>query len=564
MKKVLITGANSYIGSSFEKYANMYYSSELSIDTVDMLDGSWKKKDFSPYDVIYHVAGIAHADVGKVSEEEKTRYYAINTDLAIETAEKAKKEGVGQFVFMSSAIIYGEAAPYGKVKRITKDTEPHPSNFYGDSKWQADKGVRRLASDSFKVTILRPPMIYGKGSKGNYPLLAKLAKKLPLFPKVKNERSMLYIENLCEFVCQVIIRRKDGIYWPQNSEYSSTCKLVKMISEVNGHSMFSIKAFNWMVRVASMLPGKIGRLTNKAFGNMVYDEAISRCDFDYQLVSVGQSIIRTEGNDQDDNMELNPLVSVITAAYNCDKTIGETIESVMSQTYSNWEMLIVNDCSSDNTVEVVKYYAERDHRIKLINHKVNSGAAKARNTAIDNSKGRFLAIIDSDDLWKKEKLRLQLDYMLYNGYAFTFTSYETFRSSKDTKRKLFRAPKRITYKQYLKNTIIGNLTVMIDKNKIPNFKIISGYLEDVLTWMYFLHEGYLAYGLKENLASYRVTTTSKSSNKVKNAKRYYDCLRAQPISMIQCVFFEICYLFNAVKKRVFGQNIKHKMKKEDV
>ena len=200
MKKVLITGANSYIGVSFENYAKEHYNTELDIDTVDMIDGSWRQKDFAPYDIVYHVAGIAHADVGNVSDEVKAKYYAINTDLAIETARKAKESGVGQFVFMSSAIIYGDSAPYGKTKRITKETEPEPANFYGDSKWQADKGVRELADEQFKVTVLRPPMIYGKGSKGNYPTLAKMAKKLPIFPDIQNERSMLYIENLCEFL----------------------------------------------------------------------------------------------------------------------------------------------------------------------------------------------------------------------------------------------------------------------------------------------------------------------------------------------------------------------------
>lgn len=217
MKKVLITGANSYIGVSFENYVREHYGSELSIETVDMIDDSWKEKDFSSYNVVFHVVGIAHADVGNVSDEVKAKYYAINTDLAIETAKKAKAEGVKQFVFMSSSIVYGDSAPYGKQKRITADTEPKPANFYGDSKWQADKGARELADDSFIVTVLRPPMIYGKNSKGNYPMLAKMAKKLPIFPDVQNERSMLYIENLCEFLCQVMIRREGGIFWPQNA-----------------------------------------------------------------------------------------------------------------------------------------------------------------------------------------------------------------------------------------------------------------------------------------------------------------------------------------------------------
>ena len=222
MKKVLITGANSYIGVSFEYYVKEHYSSELSVDTVDMIDGSWRNKDFSVYDIVYHVAGIAHADVGKVSDEVKAKYYAINTDLAIETCKKAKVEGVKQFVFMSSAIVYGDSAPYGKTKRITVDTEPQPSNFYGDSKWQADKGVRELADENYIVTVLRPPMIYGSGCKGNYNSLRKFALKLPLFPKVSNARSMLYIDNLCEFIRLMIDNEESGTFHPANAELSNT------------------------------------------------------------------------------------------------------------------------------------------------------------------------------------------------------------------------------------------------------------------------------------------------------------------------------------------------------
>lgn len=294
MKKVLITGANSYIGMSFEKYAANHYLQDLSVDTIDMIDGSWRQKDFSSYDIVYHVAGIAHADVGKVSDEVKARYYSVNTDLAIETCKKAKDYGVKQFIFMSSAIVYGDSAPYGKMKRITKDTEPNPSNFYGDSKWQADKGVRELADDRFCVSVLRPPMIYGKGSKGNYPTLSKMAKKLPVFPDVENERSMLYIDNLCEFLCQIMIRGDGGIFWPQNAEYTKTSDMVKIIAGVNNHKIHVSKGWNWIVKLASIIAGKPNKLANKAFGNMSYDQSMSKCAFQYQIVSLEESIKRTE------------------------------------------------------------------------------------------------------------------------------------------------------------------------------------------------------------------------------------------------------------------------------
>ncbi len=290
MKKILITGANSYIGTSFEKYVSQHYSNQLITDTVDMLDDTWREKDFGLYDAVFHVAGIAHADVGTVDEETKAKYYAVNADLAIETCKKAKIDGVKQFVLMSSMIIYG------KETHITRDTEPHPANFYGDSKWSADKGVRELADNDFIVTVLRPPMIYGKGSKGNYPVLSKLARKVPIFPNYYNKRSMLYIENLCEFLCCVMIRNRGGIFWPQNAEYSSTSQIVKEIAAVSDRHVRVMKILNPAVSIAKVFPiRKIKNLANKAFGDSWYDMEMSKYDdLDYQIVSLSDSIIRTE------------------------------------------------------------------------------------------------------------------------------------------------------------------------------------------------------------------------------------------------------------------------------
>jgi UDP-glucose 4-epimerase len=196
MKKILITGANSYIGTSLEKWLERY-PDRYSIDTVDMRSDEWKEKDFSKHDVVFHVAGIAHVSSDPKMED---LYYKVNRDLTIETAKKAKIEGVKQFIFMSSIIVYGDSSNINRKKVIDKNTVPLPSNFYGNSKLQAEDGIRPLESDDFKVVILRPPMIYGKGSKGNYPKLAKMAQKLPVFPDIDNKRSMLHVDNLCEFI----------------------------------------------------------------------------------------------------------------------------------------------------------------------------------------------------------------------------------------------------------------------------------------------------------------------------------------------------------------------------
>lgn len=291
MKKILITGANSYIGTSFVNYIKQFEG--YHVDTVDMIDGTWREKDFSEYDCVYHVAGMAHSDVGKVDEERKALYYKVNTDLTIETAKKAKAEGVGQFIFMSSAIVYGESASIGNKKVITKDTPVNPANFYGDSKVQAENGIMPLNDENFKVIILRPPMIYGKGSKGNYPMLAKIARMLPVFPYVKNERSMLYIENLVEFVKLMIDNNESGVFWPQNKEYSNTSLMVKDIAEAYGKRIIIVKGFGWLLKVLSRFTG----LVNKAFGNLSYDQSMSEYKIDYRKYSLKESINRTEKNE---------------------------------------------------------------------------------------------------------------------------------------------------------------------------------------------------------------------------------------------------------------------------
>lgn len=291
MKKILITGANSYIGTSFEKYIKENFADQYQVDTIDMIDGSWKEKSFAGYDVVYHVAGIAHSDNGKISAEKEKLYRSVNTDLTIETAKKAKADGVKQFIFMSSAIVYGDSGKIGKKKVITKDTPTNPANCYGDSKIQAELGILPLQDESFKVSVLRPPMIYGNGSKGNFPQLEKFAKKLKFFPYVKNERSMLYIGNLVEFVRLMIENEEQGIFWPQNAEYSNTSELVKMIGKANGKKIHLIKGLGWLLKIMSVFTG----LVNKAFGNLSYDTEMSNYKVEYRRYSLEESIKETEG-----------------------------------------------------------------------------------------------------------------------------------------------------------------------------------------------------------------------------------------------------------------------------
>ena len=290
MKKILITGAGSYIGTAFEQYLSRW-PEQYAVDTLDMIGDAWRGADLSGYDAVFHVAGIAHSDSGKISAEKEKLYYAVNTDLTVETAQKAKAAGVRQFIFMSSAIVYGDSAPIGKNKIIDRDTPTSPANCYGDSKVQAEKGILPLSDDTFKVVVLRPPMIYGPGSKGNYPILSKLARKLPLFPKVENHRSMLYIEHLTEFIRLMVDNEEEGIFWPQNDTYSNTTELVRIIAAAHGRKMRVIPGFTWALKLLSHVTG----LVNKAFGSLCYAEELSVYREEYRHTSLEESIRITEG-----------------------------------------------------------------------------------------------------------------------------------------------------------------------------------------------------------------------------------------------------------------------------
>ncbi len=289
MKRILITGAESYIGTSFEKWLKKY-SDKYSVSTIDLRDHSWIEKSFENYDIVFHVAGIAHVDIKKTTEDTKLLYLKVNRDLAIEVAKKAKRDGVTQFIFMSSIIVYGDSSHMNKKRIITRETLPQPSNFYGSSKFQAEQGIRALDGERFKVVILRPPMIYGKNSKGNYPKLAKIAQKIPVFPDVDNERSMLHIDNLCEFIRVIIERTDNGIFFPQNSEYVKTSEMVKNIAAVHGKKIRLTRLFNGLL---SLLAFRVD-VINKVFGNLVYERSMSDYIDNYWVRTFKESIELTE------------------------------------------------------------------------------------------------------------------------------------------------------------------------------------------------------------------------------------------------------------------------------
>jgi UDP-glucose 4-epimerase len=207
--------------------------------------------------------------------------------LTIEVARKAKEAGVKQFIFMSSQIVYHESKSI-KTEVLTCETKPNPNGFYGDSKLQAELELLQLNSDSFKVCILRPPMIYGPNSKGNFPRLVRLARKTPIFPEWHNKRSMLYIDNLAEFVRQAILRNLEGTYYPQNREQSDTVEIIRFFAKEAGHRIWITRLLNPFVWLGSFVLQPL----NKMFATYYYDPGMSKYDFDYQLVSLEESLVQ--------------------------------------------------------------------------------------------------------------------------------------------------------------------------------------------------------------------------------------------------------------------------------
>lgn len=303
--RILITGAHSYVGEQVEQYLEEYNqklypdypaSKRYVIDTVSLFGEEWKKKDFSCYDVVFHVAGIAHGSVSEKTEQGKRQYFAVNRDLAYHVAQKAKEDGVKQFIFMSTMAVYAG----NREEVITEETIPMPVTAYGESKLQAEWLISGLEDRDFSVAILRPPMIYGKGCKGNYNALVKIAKISPIFPKINNQRSMLYIGNLCEFIRLLIEDTAGGIFFPQNKEYVNTSDMVKEIGKAYQKKVHLMPGGRFLIGGMKYIPGGIGKKSGKAFGNLVFDKAMSIYrnhsgeEVNYQVASFESGIRETE------------------------------------------------------------------------------------------------------------------------------------------------------------------------------------------------------------------------------------------------------------------------------
>ena len=249
---------------------------------------------------------------------------------------------------------------------------------------------------------------------------------------------------------------------------------------------------------------------------------------------------------------MNDLISIITPYYNSSKFIDECVNSVLLQSYSNWELLIVDDFSDDNSKELLLDLEKKDERIKVIFLDFNSGAANARNVAIIKAKGRYIAFLDSDDSWESQKLDRQISFMMLNDIAFSYTKYQSISENGSDVISVFDAPYKMTYNCYLKNTIIGCLTVVIDREKVGNFEMPNiRSSHDMALWLLIMKRGFDAYGLNENLANYRIVSESNSSSKWSAVKDVWSVYRQlENLSFFNSIWCFSNYAFNAIKKRI--------------
>lgn len=247
------------------------------------------------------------------------------------------------------------------------------------------------------------------------------------------------------------------------------------------------------------------------------------------------------------------MVSIIMASYNKEKYISESINSVINQTYPDWELIITDDGSEDNTCSIVKRFTENDSRIKLVQSPVNLGAAHARNTALSKATGRYIAYLDADDLWCPDKLLKQLDYMRENGYAMCYTSYDIIESDGEF-RKTIHIPSKVNYEDFLKKPLTCSHSIMLDTAVVDKRLMIMPDIrrgQDAATWLEILKSGITGYGLDVSLAKYRRNEGSLSSNKLKAVKRtWYLYREVEKLSFVQSTRYFISYAFNAAKKYI--------------
>lgn len=529
MIRILVTGKNSYIGTSFKHWMEQWRD-RYTVDELDLKRFNWNTASFSGYDVVFHVAGIAHVDTGKLSQDEKRHYYEINEKLAVKTAEKARREGVKQFIYMSSIIVYGETETIKKPRNITEYTFPAPSNCYGDSKWKGEKGILVLETRNFLVTIIRSPMVYGSGCKGNYRLLQKCAKYIPCFPSIHNERSMIFIGNLCSNIQNYIEKQTGGICFPQNKEYVDTSEMVSWIGAVHGRKIRRYSFLNPLVFAAGRISNKTNRYVSKAFGSLTYDQSCQKeseaCKYDFI-----NSILATEyGLKLKLPSPLLPSYSVLMSVYEKEKPcyLKASIESMLSQTLKPDEIVLVQDGTLTPELDRVieEYVGKYPKLFHILKNKTNLGLGKSLNKGLFICRNELVARMDTDDISLPERCEKEVNRFLENPFlsivgcqAAEFTDnekqVESYRMVPANYEDIMHFSRR--------RSPFNHPSVMYRKSKVLE---IGGYgssrrKEDLDLFVRLLRNGNYAENLSEALLLYRKNQENSGRRKAWNNGRDY-------------------------------------------
>ena len=561
------------------------WGSRYNVDFISQRDDAWKNYDFSKTDVVVDVTGIAHVDIDPADTAAENEYNRVNCDLALETAEYAKNAGVSQFIYMSSMIVYGVTGI--NMHSIDEFTVPEPENFYGRSKLNAESALRKLVGDknredttagcsfntdsSMKLALVRSPMVYGPGSKGNYPKLAELAVKTPFFPATKNFRSMIYIEHLCELIRQIIEHGDSGVFCPQNRMPANTGDLVRLISHAHGRPLYCIPGLSGVVvsvyeklkdsRAGGKLVSKLCAYTEKVFGDYAYTIELSEiyggC---YQLYPFSRTVWKTEKRDDrriryidaGSKAMTDPLVSIITVTMNSARTVATTIESVLDQTYKNIEYLIIDGDSTDDTVKIAESYsekfAERGIAYRIISEPDN-GIYDAMNKGIDRSTGDLVGIINSDDWYEVNAVERMVD--TYRETHFDMF-YADLRIVREQKNGLF--SEMMIKHSALRSPVVSrdwnHPTTFVTREIYDRYRYKQKSIHD--DWDLVLrirNDGCRIAILNEVLANFRyggISNKKSIKSSIKRGRERYNIYRENGYSrlyLFECIWVELIKLF---------------------
>ena len=511
MKSVLITGANSYIGNSMKKYLQKY-PDDYAVTVKDTLGWNPQPADFYGFDVVFNVAGIAHI---KETKENSHLYFDINRDLVIRIARTAKKSGVSQFILVSTMSVYGAVTGH-----IMKDTPVNPSDSYGRSKAQADETIEKMAGENFKFVCIRPPMIYGKGCKGNYQRLRSFAMTSPIFPDYRNQRSMLYIGNLCEFVKACIDQEKAGLFFPQNADYVNTCEMVRVIAEQHGKKIRLTRAFNWMLKISSV------NIVKKVFGNLTYskEDIVSKYSFE---ASIRESEWRQTEEKQ--NYVYDDKYSVLMPLYYKEKTdnLKQSLKSMMTQSLKPDEIVLIEDHPvSDEIKTIIRDLSEEyDVEVNIFSDYEldGKGLPAVLKYGVDKCRNQMIARMDSDDISLPSRCEKEVKILReHPEYAIVGTWVDEFDGTVDNVVTVRSTPENMeAIRRRLKVTNpFNHPTVMFKKDAI----LASGnYDENVIAdedydlWYRLIRSGYKGTNIQESLVKYRLGDNFISRRRTKNA-----------------------------------------------